>query len=86
MPKSSFQSAGYALLIYDADGQKLNGTGVPGDLGHAKSQAYSILRLMPQAAYIDVKPLVKGQSLEQANVLVRISRKGESQPQNEVSA
>lgn len=83
MPKSTFQSAAYALLIYNKDGQKLDGTGTLGDLGHAKSQAYSILRLMPQAEYIDVKPFVKGQSLEQANILVRISRQGQSQPQNE---
>jgi hypothetical protein len=83
MTKSKFQSTAYALLIYATDGRKITGTGCPGDLGRAKSQAYSLLRLTTQAAYIDIKPFVKGQSLDQAKVLVRISEKGQTVPQNE---
>lgn len=81
--KSKFQPIEYALLVYAADGRKLNGTGMPGDLGHAKSQAYAVLRLMPQAAYVDVKPFERGQVLDEAEILVRISRQGQTKPQIE---
>lgn len=80
MPKSKFQSAEYALLIYDTDGRKITGTGCTGDLARAKSQAYSLLRLMAQAAYVDVKPFVKGQDLAKVDILVRIDKSGQTVP------
>jgi hypothetical protein len=78
MKKSKFQTTTYALLMYAANGHKITGTGSPGDLEHAKSQAHSLLRLNPQAAYVDVKPFVKGQDLAQVDALARIEQETQS--------
>ena len=44
----------YALLMYDANDQKVTGTSSPSNLARARLLARSTLFLMPQLAYIHI--------------------------------
>jgi hypothetical protein len=44
----------YTLILRDQAGQKINGTGSQHDLEGTRTFAESILRLVQEAAYIDI--------------------------------
>jgi hypothetical protein len=53
----------YVLVVRKPDGEKLTGTGTPGDLTHAHNLAVSILRLLPKADFVDIHLFVPSQQL-----------------------
>jgi hypothetical protein len=62
-----FAPTTHTLILRNADGEKINGTGSTGDLEHTRSFAQKILRTVPHVAYIDVyayDPAVSWQSLQ----------------------
>ena len=62
-----FAPTTHTLILRNADGEKINGTGSTGDLEHTKSFAQHILRTVPHVAYIDVyayDPTTSWQSLQ----------------------
>ncbi len=60
MKSAPFQPLQYALLLRDATGAKINSTGSSYDLDGTRRFAKSILRLMPQALFIDIHPYQDG--------------------------
>lgn len=67
----------YALIVRDADGQKINGTGCPGALPAAQRMADAILRLMPTAASIDIHPHVSSQHWSETKPIETVQREGD---------
>jgi len=60
MAGKHFQPLQYALVVRDATGDKINGTGSSYGLADTRKFARSILRLMPQALFIDIHPYQDG--------------------------
>ena len=55
-----FQSLQYALMVRDATGAKLSGTGSSYDLDQTCQFAESLLRVMPHALWIDIRSFTDG--------------------------
>jgi hypothetical protein len=66
----------YALILRDANGQKINGTGCPRALPSACKMAADILRLMPVAASIDIHTHVSSQHWSKTKPIETIHREG----------
>ncbi len=60
MAGKHFQPLQYALVVRDDRGDKINSTGSSYDLAGTRRFARSILRLMPQALFIDIHPYQDG--------------------------
>ncbi len=66
MAGKPFQPLQYALVVRDATGEKINGTGSAYDLDGTRRFASSLLRSMPSALFIDIHPFINGMCHENA--------------------
>ncbi len=74
MKGSHFQPLHYALILRDATGAKINGTGSAYDLDGTRRFASSLLRTMPSVLFIDIHPFINGICHE--NAVETVHREG----------